>query len=243
MAYSPDGKNIAVIDTENSKVGGQYAIYLVNTQTFVKKRLTTSGDFRGETTPRFSPDGQKLAFIRLLNNEMDLFIVSANGGESKRITFDNSIINSLAWGSNSDFIYFTSYRKGNKARLWRMSVTGGEPELVSTEGGGLVNLAISSDGKTIAYSSSKMIETIYRVKPDGQAAEKLISTIGRNNVESYSPDGSRILFVSNRIQAFDLWTANTEGKDLRRITDSMKDIADSSFSTDGSKIGFSGNYT
>ncbi len=231
ISFSPINDDIAVIDTEDSKVGGQYAVYLVNRQTFKRRRLTAPGDFEGETTPRFSPDGKNVAFVRLFDHKQDLFIVPSSGGEPRRLTFDNERIDSLSWSPNGEEIYFVSYREGKKARMWRISATGGEAELVSIGSENIVNMAISPNGKTLAFSKLKEKTSIYRLKPDGQPAQKFIASNGSDLVEEYSLDGSRILFRSNRMRdatawnAVDAWTANPEGKDQRRITDSMDSMA------------------
>ena len=62
ISFAPDGKHIAAVDTENSKEGGQFAVYLINVETGERRRVTAPAEFLGETTPRFSPDGSLIVF-------------------------------------------------------------------------------------------------------------------------------------------------------------------------------------
>lgn len=242
ISFSPDGKYIAAIDTENSEIGGQYAIHLFDTKTSERRRLTASGDFSGETTPRFSPDGKSIAFIRLYNkSKQDMFIVPASGGEPRQITFDGKTITSIAWSPNSEMLYFVSPRDGNKPRLWRVLASGGEPEIISIEAGRIGNIALSPNGSTLAFSAIKNRESIHRVRIDESTSQEILISSNSNLSPRFSRDGSKIVFISNRKGNQDIWTADSDGENLLRITDSMNAVASPSFSPDGSKIVFSGH--
>ena len=239
ISYSPDGQNIAVIDTENSTDGGQYSVYLVNLQTEERRRLTAPAEFIGETTPRFSPDGKSLAFVRIAGtNKQDLFVVPADGGEPRQITFDNAIINSLAWSADGQMIYFVSFRVGNQPIIWRIPATGGTAEIVSTNGKSITNIAVSSNGKTLVFVENSNSLSIWSVTANGQPANKLFVSTGSENNPRFSPDDSRIGFVSTRTGKAEIWTADTSGKNLRQITNSPTDNISPQFSPDGSHIVF-----
>lgn len=239
ISYSPDGKNIAVVDTENSTDGGQYAIYLINIETGERQRLTVSGDFVGETTPRFSPDGKSVAFVQLTAAQnQDLFVVPANGGEPRQITFDATIIHSLAWSADGREIYFVSFRGSNQAKVWRVANAGGEPELISTGGTEISNIAVSSDNKKFAFVENTKQWKIWRISADGQPPHRLFASTANDFNPQYSPDGSRIVFISDRTGRQEVWAANMDGKNLRQMTDSPLEANSPQFSPDNSRIAF-----
>lgn len=60
----------------------------------------------------------------------------------------------------------------------------------------------------------------------------------RNLHPSWSPDGERIAFVSNRSGNFELFTMNADGSDLRQLTDTPEDETTPEWSPDGTKIVF-----
>ncbi|HRH46054.1 MAG TPA: winged helix-turn-helix domain-containing protein, partial [Pyrinomonadaceae bacterium] len=200
ISFSPDGQHIAVIDTENSTDGGQFAVYLINIRTGERRRLTAPSEFKGETTPRFSPDGKSLAFIRIAKDAnpntlgtQDMFVVPTGGGKPRQITFDGVIINSLAWDADSQHIYFASNRLTNLSRIWRINAKGGDPVIITTGGRNITNLVISPRGKKIAFAEKTELTSIRIVQPDGKPAKQLIDSTVGTYFPNFSPDGSRIV--------------------------------------------------
>ena len=246
ISYSPDGQHIAVIDTENSTEGGQHAVYVINIETGGRRRVTAPAEFLGETTPRFSPDGQSIAFIRIFKEDIhsrniarqDLFIVPVSGGEPRQITFDNMIINSLAWSADGEYIYFVPVRPPNQTIVRRVPAVGGEPEIVSTGIESITNIDTSPDGKTLVLAENVQRWNIWRVLPDGQTGNKLIDSEFTEFFPQFSPDGSRIAFQTNRTGEYQIWTMDTDGENLLQITDTPFPSSSPQFSPDGSRIAF-----
>lgn len=56
----------------------------------------------------------------------------------------------------------------------------------------------------------------------------------------WSPDGTKIAFISNRDYLFAVWVMNADGSNARLVTDKVIDAGDPAWSPDGSKIAFSG---
>ena len=241
ISFAPDGKNIAVIDTEdsNGNESRQYAIYLVNIETGERRRVTAPAEFAGETTPRFSPDGKSLAFVRISTDQkQDLFVVPATGGEPSQITFDKTVIHSLAWSADGQNIYFVSYRGSNQASVWRIPAAGGTPEIISTGGKDITNIAASSNGKTLAFVENTKNTDIWRATANNRTATRLIASTFNEHAPQFSPDGSRIIFLSDRPKKYEIWTADADGKNQRQLTDMPHPVGSPRFSPDGSRIAF-----
>ena len=246
ISFAPDGKSIAAIDTENSQKSGQPAIYLINIETGERRRVTDPAEFVGETTPRFSPDGKNIAFIRKFREDenfpnqgkQDLFVVPAAGGEPRRITFDNVVINSLAWSADGKYIYFVPVHPPNQTILRRVSSEGGEQQIVSTGLNDITNIALSPDGKNLVLAEDIRHWNIWRVLPDGQPGKPFIVSNNNQIFPQFSPDDSRIVFQSDRTRTFQIWTADADGKNLRQITDSTAPCFAPRFSPDGAMIAF-----
>ncbi len=246
ISYSPDGQNIAVIDTENSAEGGQYAVYVINIETGRRRRVTAPAEFIGETTPRFSPDGKSLAFIRVFKEDLhggnlakqELFVVPVSGGEPRQITFDGLVINSLAWSADGEHIYFVPIRPPKQTIVRRVSVEGGEQEIVSTGGANITNVAVSPDGNKLVFAEDVRQWKIWRVPPGGQTGSKLLDSEFVEFFPIFSLDGSRIAFQSDRTGKSEIWTMDRNGKNLRQITDTPFPSTAPQFSPDGSQIVF-----
>ncbi len=242
ISFAPDGQSIAVIDTADSKDGGQYAVYIINLQTGERRRITNPGEFAGETTPRFSPDGKSLAFVRVFaDKNQDLFVVPTSGGEAEQITFDKTIINSLAWDADGRNIFFVSYRGGVQSKIWRVSAGGGEAaELAATSGRDITNIAAAPDGKTLAFVELQQNTDIRRVSANQPTPQKFAASIYSEQEASFSPDSSRVVFISNRTGKYAVWLADADGKNLRLLTDSLFKVTSPHFSPDGADIVFGG---
>ena len=248
ISFSPDNQYIAVIDTENSTEGGQHAVYLLNIENGERRRVTAPAEFAGETTPRFSPDGKSIAFIRVAeeatvrsDGKQDLFVVPVSGGEPRQITFDGVIINSLAWSADGEYIYFVPIHPLNQTLVRRVPAGGGEQEIVSTGSQDITNIAVSPDGKTLVFAEDIRRWSIRRVPADGRTGERLIDSNVNELFPQFSPDGSLIAFQTYRTGISQIWTADADGKNLRQIADTPFPSHSPQFSPDGSLIAFNQN--
>lgn len=70
--------------------------------------MHTAHDFQ----PAFSPDGKFLAFSSNRHGNYDCFIIPAQGGKSKRLTFDSANDLVSAWSPDSSKAAFLSDRSG-----------------------------------------------------------------------------------------------------------------------------------
>src|SRR5690606_21552080 len=83
---------------------------------------------KGDFTPRFSPDGRSIAFLRTLGEgQSDLFTVPTDGGAVRRLTHDEAALAGHDWMPDGRSLVVASNRSGPFA-LWRVSARGGEPE-------------------------------------------------------------------------------------------------------------------
>jgi dipeptidyl aminopeptidase/acylaminoacyl peptidase len=106
---------------------------------------------------------------------------------------------------------------------------------------------ISTDGRTVIYSrtttdlqTGRRNADIYAVSTDGSGSPKEL--IGGDRGEStarFSPDGRRIAFIATRDGAPQVYLADADGSDVRRLTDVPKGAqAPLVFSPDGAKVAF-----
>ena len=59
------------------------------------------------------------------------------------------------------------------------------------------------------------------MKPDGTGLRKLTHNVGgkiQNGADSWSPDGRKIAFVSNRTGTFEIYSMNADGTHVTQIT-------------------------
>jgi Tol biopolymer transport system component len=81
---------------------------------------------------------------------------------------------------------------------------------------------------------------LWRVGRHGEGRIKLIATTREESDAQYSPDGTRIVFRSNRSGAYELWTAGKDGSNPTRITRFSGRLGSPRWSPDGRNIVFDG---
>lgn len=221
--YSPDGKFLAVADKNSQEE--PLSIYLVSVETGEKRKVTApTAGATGDSYPAFSQDGKTLAFVRSSSRATtDLYLLTLDGGATRRLTFDNTSILGLAWTSNGREIVFASRRGGSIYSLWRIPAAGGTPERLLTIGQSVVSPAISRQGAHLAYTQTLDDQNIWRLELDATgragAATSLISSTLDDNGPDYSPDGRKVVFASNRPGGFGIWVCDRDGANPVQLID------------------------
>jgi Tol biopolymer transport system component len=103
--------------------------------------------------------------------------------------------------------------------------------------------AISSDGAKIAFSRRDGTDDIWVMNADGTGQTNLTNIPGNDLFPNFSPDGTRIVFSSNR-RALDgstdseIYVMNADGSNLRPLTNNSVTDESPAFSPDGRKMAF-----
>jgi len=189
---------------------------------------------QGISSPTFSPDGTKIAYIGLDKAGVDfgmqfIYTVPADGGTPQRFFPANQpeqqqrageIYRGLAWGKTH--LLFVSNLTGH-FEIWRLNAgdTGSGPMQLTNDKRENMSPAWSPDGKTYAYSS-KQVDGTYQIMVanafDSSAPRKLTNA-GHNFSPTWSPDGNWIAFMSNRGGRMDIWVMNKNGGSVQLLTD------------------------
>jgi tricorn protease len=107
-----------------------------------------------EIYPRFSPDGQWVAFSSNREGNYDVFVIPATGGKPRQLTFHTADDNVVGWTADGKKVLFSSTR-GNGAfptvaTLWEVPLEGGIEQPVPTDWGAYASY--SPDGSKLAFT-------------------------------------------------------------------------------------------
>ncbi len=86
---------------------------------------------------------------------------------------------------------------------------------IDTDEGTWMNVDVSPDGRTIAFD---MLGDIYTMPIAGGTPRRLTSGLAFDHQPTFSPDGSRIAFTSDRGGGDNIWVMNADGSGVRQIT-------------------------
>jgi len=216
--WYPDGK--ALISAQN--LGGVY-----DNMVLMRWDLATGTrqplDY--ERTPdaqdleaHFSPDGKYIAFRRGLAPYSDLCVMPAAGGAVRQLTQLHSRIRGLAWTQDSRGLIFSSNHNG-QFTLYTVPVDGGS---VQPLGIGPAEYPSSARGAdSVAYEIPRTTHQLAWVALGGDKAvpELLAKSTGSDSSPAFSPDGTRLAFVSDRSGAQQVWLYDFGTREVTALTE------------------------
>jgi len=85
-------------------------------------------------TPRWSPDGQQIAFDSRAPGNADIYVMDSRGGSLRKLTNEASTDVVPSWSRDGRWIYFASDRNG-EWQVWKMAWAGGPAVQVTRHGG------------------------------------------------------------------------------------------------------------
>jgi dipeptidyl aminopeptidase/acylaminoacyl peptidase len=244
--FSPNGEQVAYVVTvidrrQNRRFSSIWVTSIDNSST---PRQLTGGNY-SSSSPRWSPDGQAIAFVSARPSTSDasetvrpqVWLLSMNGGEPRRITNFKNGAGSFQWSPDGK-------------RLVCLSRTGPSDSRPENRE--------RSDVRHYTHISYKFNDTGWF---DDKHSHLFVVDVASGNSKQittgddwddtdpqWSPDSSRIAFVSNRTGKLldgdrntDVFVIPAEGGALTKISDHTEPDNSPRWSPDGKSIAFLGN--
>ncbi len=203
---SASGKQIAI--SHGTKEDGQSRIYTLPIEGGTPVLITPMAP---SYLHGWSPDGKWLAYCARRNNNFDVYVIPATGGEEVRLTDAEGLDDGPEYSPDGKHIWFNSVRSG-LMQVWRMKADGSEQTQMTFD----TDLNswfphVSPDGKLVVYLSYKVGDVspgdhplnknvVLRLMPAAggkpQTIVELFGGQGTLNVASWSPDSKKFAFVS-----------------------------------------------
>ncbi len=145
-------------------------------------------------SPSMSPDGKWIAFAM----RGDIWIVSSNGGEARKITDDTYEDAWPRFSPDGKKIAFYSNRSGNND-IYVVPVEGGEPERITKDKADDFFQSWSPDGQYIVFTSTrKGNKDIFVIRLRDKKVFQITKHEKADDDPVFSPDGKWIYFDSQR---------------------------------------------
>jgi dipeptidyl aminopeptidase/acylaminoacyl peptidase len=230
---SPDGRQVLyVLDRpdwkENRRVGH---IWRVAADGSSPIQLTYGQ--RGETNPRWAPDGKRIAFLtrRGDNEETQLYLLENEGGEARQVMKHPAAVSNIEWAPDGKSMFFLApdaktqeekdrdkvkddvyaFEETYKQRhLWSVNVESGSTKKVTHGDYSVGSYALSADGTKVAFhrAASPLLEhsrtsEVWVMNADGTGALQLTRNEIAESGARLSPDNSQVLFTAGSNARFE----------------------------------------
>ncbi len=209
----PDGKHLLFVSNRD----GSRDIYQVP--------VGRSGEPRGTPirlttglnahTIDVSADGTRLIYsvFTHLANLWSLTIPSrgtANVTDAMAVTSETQVIERADLSKDGTWFTFDSNREGNQD-IYRMPISGGEPQRLTTHPGDDYFPTWSPNGREIAFYSLRTgNRDLFVMSANGGALQQLTDHSAQDRLPDWSPDGNSIAFSSDRTGRNELYVISRE---------------------------------
>ena len=245
---SPDGSQVAFVQVSIDEKTDAYqtSIWSVATTPGTQPRRITNGP--RDSSPRWSRDGKLLAFLRSPGEKdgkpqpSQIYVLRFDGGEPRAVTSLRRPVTSIDWSPAANTIAFTVSTKPEDLQDEKKS-----DEHVSDVR--VINQAVyRSNGS--GYNDVERRGHIWVIDVSDSGMEKprqLTSGAFSEEDVSWSPDGGRIYFTSERVnepyydlRANALYAVAATGGDISKVATYDGEIGPYAVSPDGGSVAFVG---
>ena len=239
-AWSPDGKWLVVSD--RVKDGETVVLYLLSTDGRVRRQLTQGIPERviADVEPSFSPDGRRVAFVRMISHLWrDVMVADVETGESRNLAPRNRTIGGLDWSADGKDVVFSA-RRERDFRLWMVAASAPGSAVRPHPSGLYADSPIqfaSRHGRVI-YTVFTQDLNIRRLSLPTREWRNWLDSTGEDSAPQVSPDGRNVLFVSDRSGEEQLWLASVDGTNPKQLTTGKLQPAIGRWSPDGKSAVF-----
>jgi dipeptidyl aminopeptidase/acylaminoacyl peptidase len=258
LQFSPDGSRVVFVVTEPPK-GERRArhIWLYEKESGAVRQFTFSA--KDESSPRWSPDGKQLAFLSNRDDQQQIYVMRADGGEAAVVTKGKRSVNSFAWSPDGKQIAYlapdaksaTEEKKDKdkddarvvdkndkQPRLWLLTLATNEAKALTDTKWEVSDLAWLKTGDRLVVSATDHPESdqethrIFTIAVADGSRKLILAPHGPFHDLRVSPDGATVSYIGSRVDGpspHDLMLLDIDKRATRNLTGASLDRAISEY--------------
>jgi hypothetical protein len=220
-AYSPGGKKFAYVSAKGGDYWGLSSLYVYDLVTG-KEALVRPGV---ATSAAWSPDGNSIFYAKHTRDnphwylQFDIYRFDFASGKETRITHGRRALQPSVSPDGKTLAYVVN--ADGTTNLAVADVGGANERVITryTEGEQVYNPKWSPSGDRLIFDySMKDGRSIAEIRPDGSGLRFIIQGNGDSRTGVFTPDGSRIVFSSDRTGIFNLYSYDVSSGSIAQVT-------------------------
>ena len=212
--WSPDG-SLVVFDADTGNNIKLISAEGGPSRTFLPDSIT----IKNGGLPCWSPDGSKIAFLEA--GSVSLCMYHMQGGHVQRIFREEGMLPMPgAWMPDGKSVLIALMdRNTRRSTLWKISADGNEKQQIKGHHENLYRYAVPSpDGKWLGYGVYINGSSGLYIMParGGMSLPLIVTDNAHNGGPSWSPDGTKLAFISTRSEGFNIWIMDLDLDELEK---------------------------
>ena len=225
--WSPSGEWL-VFWSVNVETGGQRDIFAMRPDG--SGLVALLDDAAIDWSPKWSSDGRTVYFLSDRGGPMNLWRIGFDPergvpeGNPVAVTLPASIVMAASISADGSTVVYQSVAR---AAEWRRipfdrasGTLGSDAEVLPFGNLTVTAPRLSPDGESVAFVRREFQEDVMVASLDGSDIRQLTDDAFRDRGPSWSPDGSRIFFYTDRSGEYEVYSARIDGSDRQRVTQS-----------------------
>lgn len=225
---------------QSNRAGGPPELYTMAEDGTNVRRLTFNN--ATDRMPRFSPDGESLAFASDRDGDLDIYVLHVATGALTQLTNDPARDDIPVFTSDGQTVVYQRGPFTCPCALRAVDVDGTDDRAVETGPGNAAFPDMSRHGRKLAFASDRSgIWAIYTMRLDGRRLRQVThpeSGFGDFRPR-WSPRGGELVFMGGDATSNnDIYVVRANGRGLRQLTSGPRFEEHANFSPDGRRVIF-----
>lgn len=258
VRFSPDGARVAFTVSEPPK-GSSRSRHIWMTQVGSAEAHQYTNSLKSEFSPRWSPDGRRLAFLSDREDSTQIYLLSSDGGEAQRLTVGKNAVRSFEWSPDGTQIAFlapepktdaedkkekdkddarVADRDDKRARLWLIDINTKKVRQLTAGNWRVDEAKWTPQGDQLIASATDHPEAdqntnrIFSIATADGQLKQIAAPAGPFGGLNVSPDGKLVAYLAARVDGpapHDLYLQPIAGGPARNLTGASIDSPIGSF--------------